>query len=72
MVDDHVNVDDVPCWMLVGLADIVTVGDGGAAVTVTVTVCVAVPPGPVAVMVYVVVVAGETVLVPLTATLPMP
>jgi hypothetical protein len=41
-------------------------------VTVTVTESVVVPPGPVAVTVYVVVSIGETVVVRLSATLPIP
>lgn len=45
---------------------------GGACVTVTVTVCVTVPPRPDTVSVYVLVVAGDTVNVPESATLPIP
>lgn len=48
---DHVNVDDCPEVMLVGLAVIVTVGAPVVVPTVTVAVAVADPPAPVAVMV---------------------
>jgi hypothetical protein len=48
---DHVNVDDCPAVMLVGLAVIVTVGAPVVVPTVTVAVAVVDPPAPVAVMV---------------------
>jgi len=55
--------------MLFGLADMLTFGSW---CTVMATLSSAVPPEPVTVMVYVVVTAGETVVEPFTATLPMP
>lgn len=69
---DHVNVEDCPELILVGLAVIVTVGVP-AAPTVTVAVAVTVAPFvPVAVAVYVVVAVGETFTEPFGCTVPTP
>jgi hypothetical protein len=65
----QVSVLDWPGLIVAGFAEIVTVGGG---IKVTVAAAVVVPEGPVAVMVYVAVFVGETVCVPLVATVPMP
>jgi hypothetical protein len=46
-VELHMRVAAVPVPIIVGLADSVTDGAGGAAVTVTVTEAVPTPPAPV-------------------------
>jgi hypothetical protein len=58
-----VSVDGLPAAIVVGLADMVTVG-GVAAVTVTVAVAEIFPVPPAATAVYVVVLAGLTACVP--------
>jgi hypothetical protein len=61
LVAATVNVDDPPGAIELGLAVIVTVGDGlTAPPTVTVVVAEVFPPAPVAVAVYVVVAVGLT------------
>ena len=68
----QLKVDCPPAAMLFGLATKRTIC-AVVASTVTVTGAVTVlPSAPVALIVYVVVVAGETVALPLAATLPMP
>ena len=63
----HVSVEESPNIIYSGLAVKLTLG-----ITVTVTSSVNVPSGPVAVIIYVVVSAGDTVIDPLTSTLPIP
>src|SRR2546422_838808 len=66
-VDDHVTVADCPAWIVVGLAEIVAVGAGGA-VTVTVADACTWPPDPVTTSVNVVVAVRDTVALPDVAT----
>ncbi len=57
-----VRVEELPAVMVLGLALMLTVGDGApGGVTVTTVVAVVLPPAPVALAVYAVVAAGLTV-----------
>ena len=69
LVDVQVSVDEPPAVITSGDADIFTMGSW---VTVTVTLAVLVPYALIAVMVYVVVRSGDTTVVPLAATVPIP
>ena len=72
--DVHVSVEVPPAVIVEGLA--LKVGQegapGGVDCTTTVVTHVALPPGPVTVSVYVVVTFGETLIDPLSGTLPIP
>ena len=59
-VEDQVNVEIPLGDIVVGSAEIVTVGGNGSVLTVTVTCAVVVPVEPPAVSVYVVVAVGQT------------
>jgi hypothetical protein len=72
LVEFQLRVVACPGWMLIGLAEMVTVGGGWIAVTVTVALAVTVPPIPMAVKVYVVVPVGDTLMEPVGGTLPIP
>jgi hypothetical protein len=47
LADDQVSVELAPAFTVVGFADNITVGGGGAPITVTVTLRCALPPSPV-------------------------
>ena len=70
----QLSVDCCPGWTLTGLAPkLRTCGlPAGTGATVTVAVAVTVPAGPTADRVYVVVAVGDTVVEPVSATLPTP